>query len=170
MSVTKVDAGEHKTIKKIDPNTGEEVKIDTKIYCEDEHLTQQSAKDECDMNLIVAAAKRGADIKHVTTRQPMYGDFTNLPDYREALTIVNQARDAFMGLDAFVRERFGNDPARMLDFLSDDKNREEAIKLGLVKAPEPPKVDEHLETLKSIDRSVKSNSGSKKSKAEPADD
>lgn len=105
-------------------------------------LTQQSAKDECDINLIVEAAKRGADLsQRLSGRTPMYGDFTGLPDYREALLMVTKAREMFMGLDAFVRERFGNDPARLLDFLADDRNRDEAVKLGLVEPPpvaDPP--------------------------------
>lgn len=134
------------------------------IDCSGVSLTQQSGKDECDINLIVERAKRGADLSQFThNRVPMYGDFTNLPDYKQALLMVNKARDMFMSLDAFVRERFGNDPGRLLDFLSDDKNREEAIKLGLLKAPEVPKVDEHLETLKSIDKGLKERSGSHKS-------
>ena len=94
-------------------------------------LTQQNAKDECDINIIVEKAKRGADLSQLE-RRPIYGDFTNLPDYRTALIMVNQARDAFMALDANVRKRFGNDPAMMLDFLNDPNNREEAVKLGLV--------------------------------------
>jgi len=128
--------------------------------------TQQSAKDECDINLIVERAKRGADISHLSvSAAPVYGDFVGFPDYRESLLMVNKARDMFMSLDAFVRERFGNDPARLLDFLSDDKNREEGVKLGLIKAPEVAKVDETLETLKSIDKALKGDSGAKVSAA-----
>lgn len=119
-------------------------------------LTQQSGKDECDINIIVERAKRGADLSLLArSGAPMYGDFTGLPSYRDALLMVNKARDMFMSLDAFVRERFANDPAKLLDFLGDPKNRDEAVKLGLVKAPEAPKVDETLETLKSIDKCLK---------------
>lgn len=108
----------------------------------DKNITQQSAAAECDINMIVEKAKRGADITpSLTTRPPMYGDFTNLPDYREALNVVVKARNLFNSMDAFVRERFANDPARMLDFLNNPANREEAVKLGLVNpppVPEPP--------------------------------
>lgn len=150
---------------KIDPNTGEVVDTtDTKIYNTGDVLTQQSAKDECDINLIVEAAKRGAGISHLAKAAPMYGDFTGLPSYRDALLMVNKARDMFMSLDAFVRERFGNDPGRLLDFLSKEENREEAIKLGLVKPAESPKKDETLDTLKSIDASLKASSGLKEPK------
>jgi len=127
-------------------------------------ITQQSDAVDCDINVIVARAKSGADLSRLTKQGPMYGDFTNLPDYRSALLMVNRARDAFMAMDAVVRKRFNNDPAQLLDFLADDKNRDEAVKLGLLKAPEVPKVDESLEALKSIDSSLKASSGAKKSK------
>lgn len=122
-------------------------------------LTQQSAKDECDINIIVERAKRGADLSQLSRGPGFYGDFTGLPSYRDALIMVNKANEAFMTLDAQVRKRFDNDPAKLLDFLADDANREEAQKLGLLKPVEVPKVDEHLETLKSIDRGLKANRG-----------
>lgn len=108
-----------------------------KIDCsKDVKLTQQSAKDECDINLIVERAKRGADISHLTTRTPMYGDFTELPtDLRDCLNQVRKADEAFMSLDAVVRKRFENDPVKLMDFLNDPANRDEAISLGLVAAP-----------------------------------
>ena len=114
------------------------------VFPKDEpRLTQQSAKDECDINLIVAKAKQGADLSQ-QMRTPMFGDFSNLPSYRESLLMVNQARDAFMSLDAEIRKRFANDPALLLDFLNDPKNRDEAVKLGLVKGPEAPKPEDPM--------------------------
>lgn len=83
---------------------------------QDEMITQQSGKDDADINVIVERAKRGA-IVPTNDRTPMYGDFTSLPkDLRECLVIVKQAETAFMTLDAQVRRRFDNDPAKMLIF------------------------------------------------------
>lgn len=114
------------------------------VFPKDEpKLTQQSAKDECDINIIVSKAKQGADLSQ-QMRKPIYGDFTDLPSYRESLLMVNKARDMFMSFDAEVRKRFANDPGLMLDFLNDPKNRDEAIKLGLVKAPEAPKPEDPM--------------------------
>lgn len=98
-------------------------------------LTQQSAKDECDINLIVDRAKRGADLSQLSRGPGFYGDFTNLPSYRESLLMVKSAQDSFMSLDASVRKRFSNDPAELLDFLANPANRDEAVRLGLVNAP-----------------------------------
>lgn len=109
-----------------------------RIVMLEESMTQQSPKDECDINCIVERAKRGADISALAKPDPIYGDFTSIPEYREALQIVVDARNAFNGLDAFVRERFGNDPARMMDFLGDSANFDEAVRLGLVKPKDIP--------------------------------
>lgn len=108
-----------------------------RIDCsKDKPLTQQSAKDECDINIIIDRIKRGADLPTTQTATPMYGDFTEIPtDLRDCLNIVRKADEVFMNLDAKVRARFSNDPVLFLDFLNDPKNRNEAIELGLVQAP-----------------------------------
>lgn len=105
-----------------------------RITCTQPSMTQQSPKDECDINVIVERAKRGEDLSRIT-RTPIYGDFRTIPSYKDALQIVINAQNAFNSLDAFVRERFQNDPARMVDFLNDPKNRDEAVRLGLVNPP-----------------------------------
>lgn len=133
--------------------------------------TQQSAKDECDINKIVERAKKGAE-PPVSDRQPMYGDFTQVPtDLREAMVMVVTANNAFMQLDAHLRKRFDNDPAVLVDFVKDPKNREEAISLGLVKAPEEPVVVD-VPSPSPSPSPLSASSGAKKSKAPPkeADD
>lgn len=108
----------------------------------DTPITQQSEKDDADINVIVERCKRGAIAPVGRGATPMYGDFTQVPkDLRDVLIMVKRADDLFMTLDPFVRRRFNNDPAEMIEFLNDSKNRDEAIKLGLVKAPEEPSVD-----------------------------
>lgn len=94
--------------------------------------TQQSSKDEADVNVIVERAKRGAVVP-LDERPPRYMDLTQVPtDLREALNQFNFAKSLFMSLDPKVRFRFQNDPVQMLDFLADSKNRKEAEELGLI--------------------------------------
>lgn len=140
-----------------------------KIDCsKDEVLTQQSGKDECDINVIVERAKRGAQLP-ISDRTPMYGDFTQLPtDLRDCLNVVRKADEAFMSLDAHVRRRFDNDPAKLMDFLNDPANRAEAVELGLVVAPPPPSPSPSVE--EPVDSPVRESSGAKKSKSRKDDD
>lgn len=107
------------------------------LFCDEEPLTIQSAKDECDINLIIARAQRG-EAYSINSRVMEWGDFSNVPDYREAHDLVIRAQGMFMELDANIRERFDNDPAKMLDFLANEKNFDESVKLGLRKPKAPP--------------------------------
>jgi len=42
-------------------------------------------------------------------------------------------------LDPYIRERFNNDPGKLLKFIDDPKNLEEGRKLGIFSTPEIPK-------------------------------
>lgn len=139
--------------------------VDPGIDCsKDEVLTQQSSRDDADINVIVARCMRGAMLPE-NGRQPIYGDFTAVPtDLRECLEIVRKADEAFMSLDAHVRRRFDNDPVKLMDFLNDSRNRVEAISLGLVVAPKEPVVEAPVDVF------AKESSGAKKSKAKADDE
>lgn len=109
------------------------------LYCDDPSLTVQAFKDETDINKIIARVSKGADLTHVNSRVAQYGDFSNVPDYQSALDLVSRAQGFFMSMSPEVRERFANDPGRMINFLKDEKNYKEALELGLVvKKEEPP--------------------------------
>lgn len=98
--------------------------------------TQQSYRDSCNINTIVAKYKAGETPLGVT-KAPIYGDFSNLPNFREMQQQVAEANESFMKIDPKIRERFNHDPAKLIDFVSDAKNKFEAISLGLI--PEPVK-------------------------------
>lgn len=66
-------------------------------------------------------------------RTPIFGDFSHTPkDFAEAYEIFSDASERFSQLPSEVRDRFANDPLKLLTFLSDPRNREEAIRLNLV--------------------------------------
>lgn len=102
-------------------------------------LAQQQFKDDCDVNVIVSRFVKTGQLPQVTA-QAMYGDFLDAPQsYQDALNAVINAQDGFDELPAKLRERFQNDPYELLKFVSDAKNRDEAVSLGLIeKAPPAP--------------------------------
>lgn len=116
-------------------------------------MCQQQFKEECDINEIVRRFGLTGQMP-TTVRTPMIGDFTGVVDYQSALNAVIKARDDFMALPGEVRERFLHDPQRLMDFMNDPKNRDEAVKIGLIpKAPEKTRdvvqaVDELAAVLK----------------------
>jgi len=101
------------------------------LHCEDASLAQQHFKDECDINNIL----RQFNITGLLPEAPLsprYGDFTGVVDYHSALNQVIAAEDEFMSLPATLRARFENDPARLIEFLNNPQNKDEAVSLGLV--------------------------------------
>jgi len=101
------------------------------LACEEPTLAQQQFKDETDINNIL----RQFNITGLLPEAPLsprYGDFTGIVDYHTALNAVIAAEDGFMELPAEMRARFQNDPENLINFLNDESNRDEAIKLGLV--------------------------------------
>ena len=109
------------------------------LSCEDPSLAQQHARDECDINTIVKRFGLTGELPS-NVRTPTYGDFSDAMDYHASLNAVRAADAAFMQLPADIRTRFNNDAGAFVDFVSDDSNRAEAEKLGLVlpqAAPNP---------------------------------
>jgi len=117
--------------------------------------TQQQFKEQCDVNNIMNKYKAGKPITHINTKTGVYGDLTEFTDYAESLQKVIHARESFMDLPSNIRTRFGNDPAQLIRFLDDSKNRDEAISLGLIKKPEAPKPDPVLEEIKGLRSDMK---------------
>lgn len=102
----------------------------------EETMTQQGDKNDSDINVIVARFRKTGQLPH-NNKTAMYGDFTNVPDYRTAVEQVNAARDEFMKLPAKVRRRFDNNPAEFIEFATNPDNLDEMRKMGLAPTPEP---------------------------------
>lgn len=101
-------------------------------------MTKQSHKDDCDVNIIVARFVKTGVLPE-DSRVPQYGDVSSL-EFQEAMLVVAEAKSAFQLLPAAVRDRFKNDPAEMLAFCEDPRNRAEAASMGLMDPLPPPPV------------------------------
>ena len=106
------------------------------LMCSDESLTQQSFKDEADINTIVRRFGLTGQLPQ-DLQMPVSGDFTGISDYHTAMNMVLAAQDEFLRVPADVRARFQNDPAQLMAFLDDPANRSEAVSLGLVNPAAP---------------------------------
>lgn len=105
--------------------------LDVGLQCERETLTQQQHKDEVDVNKIMEKyVNRGVEPPFVSGGR--YGDFTDVVTYQEAMNKLLDIQERFEALPAPVRDRFQNDPEQLVAFVDDEKNREEAVKLGLI--------------------------------------
>lgn len=106
------------------------------LTCVSPSRTQQQFKEECDVNNILRNYVTTGVLTHVSNVAPQFGDYSNMPsDYGEALALVEKSKEDFMLLPAEVREKFDNRPENLLKFIQDEKNIDEAVKLGLINAP-----------------------------------
>lgn len=113
----------------------EAASVESGLKCDpDEGLTQQQFAEEVDINTIVKRFGITGQLPE-NLRMPVSGDFTDITDFQSAMNAVVAAKDEFMRLPGELRQRFNHDPAQLISFLEDDKNKDEAIKLGLVNKP-----------------------------------
>lgn len=96
--------------------------------------TRQDAKDECDVNLIVANHRRGGVSSHVVARVAEYG-FVPATTFMACMLEVRKAEEVFAQLPAATRDFFSNDPARFVDYASKPDNLAKLVELGLAVKP-----------------------------------
>lgn len=137
------------------------------LKCDDPSLAQQQFKEEADINTILERFARNGGILNGPSREPLSGDFTGFGDFHSAMNTVVAAQQAFADLPAKVRTRFNNDPGQFVDFVNDESNRDEAVKLGLISPPEPVGAPE---SPKAIEGATKGKVSQKPSKIVAKDD
>lgn len=118
----------------------DKLSTDTGLYCDDESLTEQEHVEEADINYIADRFMRTGEMPQILNL-PTQGDFEGIFDFQTAMNNIRQAKDEFMRLPARVRSRFDNDPAKLLEFVGDDVNYDEAVQLGFI-----PKKETHEPT------------------------
>lgn len=144
------------------------------LHCPEETLAQQQFKDESDPNTIMKRFASTGDPSLLQVKSPQYGDFSGVSDYHSAVNAVIEAEAGFMELNADLRARFNNDPGQLLDFLADGKNRDEAIKLGLLDSPQdlsthsPKRASDSAGEGEGVGKSTPPLKASKKGSSEPA--
>lgn len=108
------------------------------IVC-DKGVTKQADKDGCDINLIMKRFEKTGVLPDLIKQNPVYGDFSSVPDFQSALEIVRKAETQFAALDPQIRSRFDNSAEAFLAFATDPANAAEMVKMGLKKASDLPK-------------------------------
>lgn len=93
-------------------------------------LTEQAHLESSKIENIIGRMKRGQYV--ITPKAAMFGEFDSADDFTSAQNKIISAKRAFDSLAPGIRAKFKNNPAELLRFLSDEGNREEAEKLGLI--------------------------------------
>lgn len=100
-------------------------------------MTIQSEKDNCDINVIMNRyATCGTPLPYRTDGvEPVYADVSELGDYMENYQRCKQAEEMFNSLPSALRKELDNNPANLLPFIQDEKNKERCYEYGLLNKP-----------------------------------
>lgn len=102
-------------------------------FHDDPGLTEQSHKDDCDLNNIIARYVRSG--VPITINEKEFVDLTQMVDYQTAFNTVKTAQDLFMSLSADIRKTFEHSPAKLLAAIQDPSKKDMLIELGILEAP-----------------------------------
>ena len=124
---------------KMNKSTGKPVldKDGKMIPLSDNHRSQtlQSKASDANINNIVARYHKTGVLGNPNFARdvkPMFIDMTQIPDFQTANNIIVKAREAFDRLPVEIRNKFDNDPQKLISFVDNPDNKEECIKLGLI--------------------------------------
>ena len=100
-------------------------------------MTIQSEKDNCDINVIMNRyATCGTPLPYRTDGvQPVYADVSELGDYMQNYQRCKQAEEMFNSLPSALRKELDNNPANLIPFIQDEKNKERCYEYGLLNKP-----------------------------------
>ena len=106
-----------------------------------ESMTQEHFREETEILNIIRRHDRNGVIDHINKGSAIYGDFSEITDYRDMIHKLREADSAFAQVPSDVRKRFENDPAKFFNFVTDESNHEALAEMGLVmKKTKPAKV------------------------------
>lgn len=97
-----------------------------------EGMTQQSFREECDINILMSRYSYNDLLAHTAQFQGQYGDFTCIPDFQSACNAIAAANEMFMTLPANIRNHFENDPGQFLAFVDNPDNKVAMQDMGLL--------------------------------------
>lgn len=115
----------------------------TSIETGSETRVQQQFAEEVDINTIVRRYGVSPARPLGYGGEGLYGDFTEITDYESAVARVEKVREGFMKLPPEVRERFDNDPGKLIRHAQDLREEDlafEPIVADPARAPVPPVV------------------------------
>lgn len=105
-------------------------------------LTEQHHKDACDIHNILKRAQQTGVMEHMAKYEGTYGTMPSGDEFHAHMNALKAAESMFESVPSFLRNRFENDPAKFLDYISNNKNYDEMEKQGFdvshLTKPAPP--------------------------------
>ncbi len=138
-----------------------------KTYLIGPSLTRQEFVKSSDINRVVDKYLKTGQLPYKKENLGMYADVSEIGDFKSSLDFVITAKEHFNALNVHVRKRFQNDPDQLLDFLKDDNNYSEAVKLGLIDKTTKQVIKDPIIPDVTLDEPLAPTKGTSKDKAVP---
>ncbi len=122
------------------------------VHTGSESPVQQHFQEESDINSIVGRYDKTGVLASSQGYGGVakWGDFSNVQTLQQAQDGLIKANEAFMALPSKIRDRFQNDPKKLVDFCSNPENKKEAQFLGILPDDQKPKPTEVPKTEEKI--------------------
>lgn len=91
-----------------------------KVY--DDGMTKQTFKNQTDINRIIAKAQKTGTLSHLAKYEPVYGDYSDIPDLLEASARLERANQIFAELPSEIRAEFHQSPRDFFAFVNNPAN------------------------------------------------
>lgn len=115
-------------------------------------LTEKIQGHDLDINAIVNRYHQGIySPVPIATKKPTFAGVFKPNMYEESVQYIRNVQNEFNSLPSNIRARFDNDPNKLLNFLEDSSNIEEAHKLGLL---DNERYQQYIDSLKPVDPQV----------------
>lgn len=100
-------------------------------FAENSPYTDQGARDECDINFIMARYMATGELPPINQVQPQWLDATQM-DFHEHMNAIRTAQEYFDAIPSSIRDKMQNSPAVFLDFVSREENRAQLEEWGML--------------------------------------
>lgn len=99
-------------------------------------MTKQEFKTECDINVIMdryqVMGTPLIDPMTMRSGEPMFGDFSEIPNLQDAQNKLIEAENMFMQLPSKIRQKFDNNPIEFVNYCQKQENVGEMRELGIL--------------------------------------
>ena len=136
----------------------------SEIHNPKDALTEQSHKNECDINLILAQFMETGLMPNMRNNNPQYGDVSEI-DFQDIQNQLANAKSLFEELPEHVKDKFDNEPFKFLQFAENPENNQALVDMGLANAPKKERLAPSLEA----DDENATSSGNASAKSVPSD-
>lgn len=133
-----------------DDEADAEMRALTDTWATEPSMTDTSKAADADLNNVIARyGITDGSLRPQAADPRYYGDFSDAQDFRGIWDQHKEAAERFAALPADVRKKFDFDPVKLHDWVTDPRNGEEAVQLGLL-AKKPPHIPDEVRTRRDV--------------------